>query len=98
MLASHRLVRAFSARLFKSRSLFFVALVLAFMATARAEQGDERTPATPDPYRPAVKMEGLPIPFEPNVKQTDARYKFLVHQNGLAMGFMDRSIEVRLAT
>ncbi len=32
------------------------------------------------------------------MKQADARYKFLAHQNGLAMGFLDHSIEVRLAT
>ena len=55
-------------------------------------------PAQPTPYAAALKTEGLPIAFEPNLKQADARYKFLAHQNGLVMGFLDHSIEVRLAT
>ena len=59
---------------------------------------DERTSAQPTPYAAALKTEGLPIAFEPNLKQADARYKFLAHQNGLAMGFLDHSIEIRLAT
>lgn len=46
----------------------------------------------------ALKTEGLSIAFEPNLKQADARYKFLAHRNGLAMGFLDHSIELRLAT
>ncbi len=65
---------------------------LAVSKAARAQ------PAQPTPNAAALKTEGLPIAFEPNLKQADARYKFLVHQNGLAMGFLDHSLEVRLAT
>ena len=101
MASSHPFVRAFSAL----RSipqlmlpLAMVSLVLGFVSTACAGQEDKRTSAQPSPYAAALKTEGLPIAFEPNLKQADSRYKFLTHQNGLAMGFLDHSIEVRLAT
>jgi hypothetical protein len=101
MVPSHRSVRAFPAPRFMLQlllSLALVTLVIGFVSTACAEQAGKRPPAQSTPYRAALKTEGLPIAFEPNVKQADARYKFLAHQNGLAMGFLDHSIEVRLAT
>ena len=94
-------VRAFNARRCMPQfllSLALASLVLALVSTAGAQQGGTRTLAQPAPYSAALKTEGLPIAFEPNLKQADARYKFLVHQNGLAVGFLDHSIEVRLAT
>src|SRR5882724_5319114 len=100
MVSSHAFVRAFSALRFTPQLLLpsvMVSLVLGLVSTARAEQDGKRTSAQPTPYT-ALKTEGLPIAFEPNLKQADGRYKFLVHQNGLAMGFLDHSIEVRLAT
>jgi hypothetical protein len=79
-------------------SLTLLSLVLGFVATAYAQQDVKGTAAQPTPNSAALKTESLPIAFEPNLKQADARYKFLAHQNGLAMGFLDHSIEVRLAT
>jgi Abnormal spindle-like microcephaly-assoc'd, ASPM-SPD-2-Hydin/Beta-propeller repeat len=75
-----------------------MSLVLGLVSRACAEQDGKHPPAQPTPYSAAVKTEGLPIAFEPNLKQADARYKFLAHQNGFAMGFLDHSIELRLAT
>ena len=100
MLLSHSFVRAFSPRRFMPQlllSLTLVSLVLGVVSTAWAEE-DGKTSTQITPYAAALKTEGLPIAFEPNLKQADARYKFLAHQNGLAMGFLDHSIEVRLAT
>jgi hypothetical protein len=91
---SQPLVRVFSALL----SLVLGTLVPGFTSIAFAEQGDKSQPVQHTPYSAALKTQGLPIAFEPNLKQADARYKFLAHQNGLAMGFLDHSIEVRLAT
>lgn len=101
MASSHRFARAFSALRFMSQLLLplaMVSLVPGFVSAACAEQDGKRTSAQPAPYTAALKTEGLPIAFEPNLKQAGARYKFLAHQNGLAMGFLDHSIEVRLAT
>jgi ASPM-SPD-2-Hydin domain-containing protein/beta-propeller repeat-containing protein len=101
MESSHPLARAFRTRRFMPQlllSVILVSLVPGFVATACAEQDSKHTPAQTTPSKAALKTEGLPIAFEPNLKQADARYKFLAHQNGLAMGFLDHSIEVRLAT
>jgi hypothetical protein len=92
---------AFSTLRSKSQLLLPLAMmsfVLAFVTTACAQQNGKGTSAQPNPYADALKTEGLPIAFEPNLKQADARYKFLAHQNGLTMGFLDHGIEVRLAT
>src|SRR5882672_4931301 len=78
--------------------LAVVTLVLGLVSTASAEQDGKRTSARPTPYTAALKTEGQPMAFEPNLKQADARYKFLAHQNGFALGFLGHSIEVRLAT
>ncbi len=96
MVSSHPFARAFSARHMLLSLL--VSLVLALVSTVCAEQKDGPSPAKPTPYSAALKAEGTPIAFEPNLKQADARYKFLVHQNGLTMGFLGNSVEVRLAT
>src|SRR6185312_3804098 len=97
MASSHPFARVFSARCFMSQLLLSLALVSLVLevSTACAEQPDKQ--AQPTYSVAALKTEGLPIAFEPNLKQADARYKFLVHQNGLAMGFLDHSIELRLA-
>src|SRR3982074_3829831 len=100
MVSPHSFVRAFSALRFTPQLLLplvMVSLVLGLVSTARAEQDGKRTSAQPTAYT-ALKTEGLPIAFEPNLKQADARYKLLAQQNGLVMGFLDHSIEVRLAT
>src|SRR6267154_1641580 len=100
MVFSHPFVRAFGTRRFMPQLLLhlaLVSLVLGLVSTACAEQ-DGNAPTTPTPYLAALKTEGLPIAFEPNLKQADARYKFLTHQNGLVMGFLDHSVELRLAT
>ena len=97
MLLSHPLVRAFSVRRFMLQFLLSVALVSlvsGFVATACAQQDSKHTPAQTTPYTAALKTEGMPIAFEPNLKQADARYKFLAHQNGFAMGFLDRGIDI----
>jgi hypothetical protein len=78
--------------------LTLVSLVLGLVSTACAEQDGKQRSAQPAPHSVALKTEGPPIAFEPNLKQADARYKFLSHQNGLLMGFLDHSIELRLAT
>jgi len=78
--------------------LAMVSLVLGLVSTACAGQDGKRSSAQSTPYTAALKTEGLPIAFEPNLKQADARYKFLAHQNGLVMGFLDHGIELRLAT
>lgn len=96
MVSSHPFVRAFSpCRFILHLLLAFVlgVLVPGFISTASAEQPGKRQPDSA-----ALKTEGLPIAFEPNLNQADARYKFLAHQNGFAMGFLDHSIEIRLAT
>jgi hypothetical protein len=101
MESSHPLAHAFRTRRFMPQlllSVILVSLVPGFVATACAEQDSKHTPAQTTPSTAALKTEGLPIAFEPNLKQADARYKFLAHQNGLAMGFLDHSIEVRLAS
>jgi len=101
MISSHPWFRAFRALRSKPQLLLPLAMmsfVLAFVATACAQQNGKGTPAQPSPYAAALKSEGLPIAFEPNLKQADARYKFLAHQNGFAMGFLDHSVEIRLAT
>lgn len=101
MASSHTFARAFRALRYMPQlllSLVMVSLVSGFVSTACAGQDGKSTSAQPTPYTAALKTEGLPIAFEPNMKQADARYKFLAHQNGLAMGFLDHSIEVRLAT
>jgi hypothetical protein len=77
--------------------LALVSLVLE-VSMAWAEQPGKQAQAQPTHSVAALKTEGLPIAFEPNLKQADTRYKFLAHQNGLAMGFLDHSIEIRLAT
>jgi hypothetical protein len=98
MVSSRPFFRAFSARRFMLQLLYLalVSLVPGLVSTACARQDGK--PAQPTPYQAALKTEGLPIAFEPNLKQADARFKFLVHQNGLAVGFLDHSIELRLAT
>lgn len=101
MTSLYSFVRAFNARHCIPQlrlSLALASLVLAFVSTACAQQGGTPTPAQRAPYSATLKTEGLPIAFEPNLKQADPRYKFLVHQNGLAVGFLDHSIEIRLAT
>ncbi len=101
MASSHPFVRAFSALRSMPQLLIpmvMVSLVAGSVLTACAEQDGKRTSAQPAPYTAALKTEGLPIAFEPNLKQADARYKFLAHQNGFVMGFLDHSIEIRLAT
>ena len=101
MLPSHPFVRAFIACRVTSHLLLFLVLgtlVPGLFPTVCAQQEGKRPPALPTPDTAAVKTEGLPVAFEPNLKQADARYKFLAHQNGLAIGFLDHSIEVRLAT
>jgi hypothetical protein len=75
-----------------------VSFVLGLVSKACAEEDSKQPSARPTPYTAALKTEGLPIAFEPNSKQADIRYKFLTHQNGLVMGFLDHSIELRLAT
>src|SRR6266851_3384579 len=96
MVSSHPFARAFSARLLQLSLL--VSLILGLVSTACTEQKGDPAPAKPAPYSAALKTEGTPIAFEPNLKQADARYKFLVHQNGLTMGFLGNGVEVRLAT
>jgi hypothetical protein len=101
MVSSQPFVRAFSASRFMPQllvSLALVSLALGSVSTARAEHKGERPAAQTPSYMAALKTEGLPIAFEPNLKQADVRYKFLAHQNGLTMGFLEHSIEVRLAT
>lgn len=102
MISSRSLVRAFCACRFMPQLLLLsfalVGLVLGLVSTACAEQHGKHTPAQSIPYAGALKTEGLPIAFEPNLNQADARYKFLTHQNGLVMGLLDHSIELRLAT
>jgi hypothetical protein len=99
MLSSRSLVRAFCACRFMPQLLLSFTLgglVLGLVSTACAEQHGKHTPAQSTPYTGALKTESLPIAFEPNLKQADARYKFLTHQNGLVMGLLDHSIELRL--
>ena len=101
MASSHPFVRAFSALRSMPQLLIplvMVSLVAGSVLTACAQQESRSTSAQPTPYAAALKTEGLPIAFEPNLKQADARYKFLAHQNGFVMGFLDHSIEVRLAS
>src|SRR6266852_686447 len=100
MVSSHPFVRAFIARRFMLQLLYLalVSLILGVVSTARAMQYGNHPQAQPTPYLAALKTEGLPIAFEPNLKQTDARYKFLTHQNGLVLGSLDHSIDLRLAT
>lgn len=101
MISPNPCVREFSALRSKPQFLLplaMMSLVLTFVATACAQQNGKGTSAQPGPYAAALKTEGLPIAFEPNLKQADARYKFLAHQNGLAMGFLEHSVEIRLAT
>src|SRR5690349_16024436 len=96
----HPFVRAFNAPRFMPKLLLSLALVstLSWASTACAQQAGNYTPAQSGPYSAALKTEGLPIAFEPNLKQADTRYRFLAHQNGFSMGFLDHSIEIRLAT
>ena len=96
MVSSHPFVRAFSAR--RLHLFLLVSLAVGLVSTACTEQKGEHSPARPTPYSAALKAEGTPIVFEPNLKQADARYKFLVHQNGLTMGFLGNGVEIRLAT
>src|SRR5579859_3904964 len=96
MVSSHPFVRAFSAR--RLHLSLLVSLVLGLVSTACTEQTGEPSSAMPAPYSAALKGERTPIAFEPNLKQADARYKFLVHQNGLTMGFLANGVEVSLAT
>ena len=99
MASSHPFVRgAFRSIPQLMLPLAMVSLVLGFVSTTCSGQEGKRTSAPPSSYAHALKTESLPIAFEPNLKQADARYKFLTHQNGLTMGFLDHSIEVRLAT
>jgi hypothetical protein len=101
MISSRARVRAFSPRHFMPQLLLYLALVslvLGLVSTARAEQDGKHSSAQPIPYLAALNTEGLPIAFEPNLKQAGERYKFLTHQNGLVMGFLDHNIELRLAT
>src|SRR6266567_3307808 len=101
MVSLHPFVCPFSARRLMPQLLLplaLVSLVLGLVSTAYSEQDGKHAPAQPTPCLAALKTEGLPIAFEPNLKQADARYKFLTHQNGLVMGFLDNSIELRLAT
>lgn len=97
----HSFVRAFTIRRFMPQLLLYLApvsLLLGLVSTACAGQDGKQTSAQPTPYLDALKTEGRPVAFEPNLKQADARYKFLSHQNGLVMGFLDHSIELQLAT
>lgn len=101
MISPHSYIRAFSPRhfiLYLLLACALRALVPGSISTASAQQPATGQSAQPTPYSAALKTEGLPIAFEPNLNQADARYKFLVHQNGLAMGFLDHSLEVRLTT
>src|SRR5579864_8183678 len=97
----HSFVGGFTIRRFMLQLLLYLALVslvLELVSTACADQDGMQTSAQPTPHLDALKTEGPPIAFEPNLKQADARYKFLSHQNGLVMGFLDHRIELRLAT
>lgn len=97
----HRFVRLFSAPCFIAQLLLclpLVSVVPGLVSKACAEQRGNAPATQSGPYSAAMKTEGLPIGFEPNVKQADARYKFLVHQNGLTIGFLDHSIELMLAS
>lgn len=99
MVPSQSFIRSFSR--FMPQALLCLALVsfvVGLVTTACAQQDSERPSAQPIPNSAALKTEGLAIAFEPNAKQTDARYRFLTHRNGLVMGFLDHSIELRLAT
>jgi hypothetical protein len=99
MIRSRSFVRAFNTRCFMPQLLLCLALagfVPGLVAKVRAGQ-DSKHPQ-PVPYSAALKTEGLPIAFEPNLKQADTNYRFLTHQNGFFMGFLDHSIELRLAT
>jgi Abnormal spindle-like microcephaly-assoc'd, ASPM-SPD-2-Hydin/HYDIN/CFA65/VesB-like, Ig-like domain/Beta-propeller repeat len=101
MLPSHPLLRHFGVGRFIPYlllSLVLCAFVPGFTSAAFAEEENKSQTVQPARYPAALKTEGLPLAFEPNLKQADARYKFLAHQNGLVMGFLDHSIEVRLAT
>src|SRR5215469_2641479 len=94
-------VCAFSTRRFMPQLLLCLALVsfvLGLVSKACAEQDTKHPSAQPAPHSAALKTEGLPIAFEPNLKQADTRYKFLTHQNGLVMGLLDNGIELRLST
>src|SRR5215469_17293967 len=98
---SHSFVGAFTIRRFMPQLLLYLALVSlvpGLVSTACADQDGKHPSAQRAPHSVALKTEGPPIVFEPNLKQADARYKFLSHQNGLVMGFLDHSIELRLAT
>jgi hypothetical protein len=100
MVGSHSFVHALSTRRFRPQVLLCLALLIfVFGLVSKACGQDSKHPSTqPIPYSAALKTEGLPIAFEPNVKQVDTRYQFLTHQNGFFMGFLDHSIELRLAT
>jgi hypothetical protein len=78
--------------------LTLVSFVLGLVSKSWAEQDSKHPSAQPTPYSAKLKTQGLPIAFEPNLNQADTRYKFLTHQNGLVMGFLDHGIELRLAT
>src|SRR5215471_2736080 len=100
MVRSHSFVRALSTRRLIPQLLLCLALVsfvVGLVSKACAEQ-DSKHPSAQPTSSSALKTEGLPIAFEPNLKQADTRYKFVTHQNGLVMGFLDHSIELRLAT
>lgn len=97
----HSFVRAFNTRRFIPQVLLYLALVssvFGLVSKACAEQSGKHPSPRSTPYFAALKTEGLPIAFEPNLKQADARYQFLIHQNGLVMGFLGHGIEIRLAT
>lgn len=101
MIRSRSFVRAFSTRCFMPQLLLCLALlgfVPGLVAKACAGQDGKHSSPAPTPHLSALKTEDLSIAFEPNLKQADVRYKFLAHRNGLAMGFLDHSIELRLAT
>ncbi len=97
----HSFVGAFTIPRFMLQSLLCLSLVSfvpGLVSKACAEQDSKHPSAQPAPHSVALKTEGLPIAFEPNLKQSDTRYKFLTHQNGLVMGLLDHGIEVRLST
>lgn len=84
-----------------ARTLEILLLVVVFCFLAGTSQARDRHDGSQPKSEGAsskIKMDGLPIVFEPNLQQADSRYRFITHQNGLAIGFLDRSLEIRLAT
>src|SRR5690348_13295260 len=97
MISPHSFARAFSALRSMPRMLATMSLVLGSVALAGAQQEGKLTSAQPTVSTPALRAEGLPLAFEPNMHQAGRRYKFLAHENGLGVGFLEHGIQVRVA-